>query len=115
MSPCSSPGWSASFSPPCLDTRALDAWGWRVALLLGAVIVPVGFVLRRTLLETLPAPALRPPEPARAGYVRFLWLGLILLGAATTTNYLLEYMTTYASVTLGMPRVLPSARPRSSA
>ena len=86
-----------------LDTRALDAWGWRVALLLGAVIVPVGFVLRRTLLETLPAPALRPPEPARAGYVRFLWLGLILLGAATTTNYLLEYMTTYASVTLRMP------------
>ncbi len=35
--------------------------------------------------------------------MRFLWLGLILLGAATTTNYLLEYMTTYASVTLRMP------------
>jgi MFS family permease len=29
-------------------------------------------------------------------------LGLILLSTATTTNYLLEYMTTYASVTLGM-------------
>ncbi len=86
-----------------LDGQALDAWGWRVALLLGAVILPVGFVLRRTLLETLPLPAQRPTEPVRAGYVRFLWLGLILLGAATTTNYLLEYMTTYASVTLRMP------------
>jgi MFS transporter, MHS family, citrate/tricarballylate:H+ symporter len=86
-----------------LDAHALDTWGWRVALLLGAVIIPVGFMLRRTLLETLPAPAQSRPEPARAGYVRFLWLGLILLGAATTTNYLLEYMTTYASVTLHMP------------
>jgi MFS transporter, MHS family, citrate/tricarballylate:H+ symporter len=85
-----------------LDAHALDVWGWRVALLLGAVIIPVGFVLRRTLLETLPGPAQGHPEPARAGYVRFLCFGLLLLGAATTTNYLLEYMTTYASVTLGM-------------
>jgi MFS transporter, MHS family, citrate/tricarballylate:H+ symporter len=85
-----------------LDARALDAWGWRVALLLGAVIIPVGFVLRRTLLETLPAPAARHAEPV-ARYGRLLWLGLFLMGAATTTNYLLEYMTTYASVTLRMP------------
>ena len=86
-----------------LDAHALDAWGWRVALLLGAVILPFGLVLRRTLLETLPPPRERGAEPVRAGYARFLWLGLILLGTATTTNYLLEYMTTYASVTLRMP------------
>ena len=85
-----------------LDAPALDAWGWRVALLLGAVIIPVGFVLRRTLLETLPAPTERHHEPAPR-YGRLLWLGLFLMGAATTTNYLLEYMTTYASVTLRMP------------
>ncbi len=85
-----------------LDAHALDAWGWRVALLLGAVIVPVGLVLRRTLLETLPQPAREHPAPRPEGYLRLLWLGLLLLGAATTTNYLLEYMTTYASVTLHM-------------
>ncbi len=85
-----------------LDAHALDVWGWRVALLLGAAIIPVGFVLRRTLLETLPLPSQHDPEPA-PGYARLLWLGLLLLGAATTTNYLLEYMTTYASVTLRMP------------
>jgi MHS family citrate/tricarballylate:H+ symporter-like MFS transporter len=86
-----------------LDAPALDAWGWRVALLLGAAIIPVGFVLRRTLDETLhaPAQAREEPEPPR-GYARIVALGLILLGTATTTNYLLEYMTTYASVTLGM-------------
>lgn len=85
-----------------LDTTALDAWGWRVALLLGAAIIPVGFVLRRTLSETLQPPSHLGPEPAPGGYARVVVLGLILLGAATTTNYLLEYMTTYASVTLGM-------------
>jgi hypothetical protein len=30
-------------------------------------------------------------------------LGLAMLGAATTTNYVLDYTTTYASATLGMP------------
>jgi len=85
-----------------LDASALDAWGWRVALLLGATIIPVGLVLRRTLDETLRAPAQEQEQPAPGGYARLVVLGLILLGTATTTNYLLEYMTTYASVTLGM-------------
>ena len=85
-----------------LDARALDAWGWRVALLLGASIIPVGLVLRRTLDETLGAPAEVHEPPASGSYARLVVIGLILLGTATTTNYLLEYMTTYASVTLGM-------------
>src|SRR6266702_5650462 len=85
-----------------LDAAALDTWGWRVALLLGAAIIPVGFVLRRTLVETLHTPAHAHEEPPPRGYARIVVLGLILLGAATTTNYLLEYMTTYANVTLGM-------------
>ena len=92
-----------------LDTAALDAWGWRVALLLGAAIIPVGFVLRRTLDETLRPVVDRATAtaaeqgPAGIGYRRVVVLGLILLSTATTTNYLLEYMSTYASVTLGMP------------
>jgi MFS family permease len=92
-----------------LDAATLDAWGWRVALLLGAAIVPLGFMLRQTLEETLPAGVPSPGtsgSPANAadtGYSRIVVLGLILLSTATTTNYLLEYMTTYANVTLGMP------------
>jgi len=85
-----------------LDPPALDAWGWRVALLLGAVIIPVGFVLRRTLNETLRTAGPTDGEPPPKGYARIVVLGLILLGTGTTTNYLLEYMTTYANVTLGM-------------
>src|SRR3954466_6493688 len=45
----------------------LDAWGWRIALLLGAAIVPFGLALRRRLDETLPAEA---AEPAPSGSLR---------------------------------------------
>ena len=85
-----------------LDAAALDAWGWRVALLLGASIIPVGFVLRRTLDETLQPPIRDHDETGGGGYARIVALGLVLLGTATTTNYLLDYMTTYASSTLGI-------------
>lgn len=87
-----------------LSSAQLDAWGWRVALLLGVCIIPFAFTLRRTLTETLTAPA--PADPGSdspKGYVRVFVLGLIMLSAGTTNNYVLEYMTTYASNTLGMP------------
>jgi MFS transporter, MHS family, citrate/tricarballylate:H+ symporter len=85
-----------------LSPAALESWGWRVALLAGAVIIPFGLVLRRTLVETLqPAPAAQAPPKIR-NYGRVAAAGLGLLAAATTTNYLLNYMTTYASSTLGM-------------
>jgi MFS family permease len=91
-----------------LDAASLDAWGWRVALLLGAAIIPYGLRLRQTLDETLPASVRSPessssqPKAAGTGYGRTVVLGVILLSTATTTNYLLEYMTTYANSTLGM-------------
>jgi MFS transporter, MHS family, citrate/tricarballylate:H+ symporter len=84
-----------------LDAAQLDRWGWRVALLAGGVIIPVGLVLRRTLGETLQPP--QGPKPTIRSYGRIAAAGLALLAAATTTNYLLDYMTTYAGSTLGMP------------
>lgn len=88
-----------------MSSAALDAWGWRVALLLGAVIVPFGMVLRRSLGETLSVDdtvaATIGDSPWR-GYGRVALLGLAMLAAATTTNYILDYMTTYAGATLGM-------------
>ena len=85
-----------------LDAAALDSWGWRVALLAGAVIIPVGLVLRRTLVETL-QPAHSPADvPTIRNYGRVAAAGLALLASGTTTSYLLNYMTTYASSTLGM-------------
>lgn len=85
-----------------LSPRALDAWGWRVALLLGASIIPFAFAARRSLTETLSLPAAVHEPPTPVGYRRVVILGVVLLATATTTNYLLQYMTTYASVTLGI-------------
>ena len=85
-----------------LSPEELDRWGWRAALLLGGAILPVGLILRRTLHETLTTEPPGSRVVTRASYCRVASAGLALLGAATTTNYLLTYMTTYANATLGM-------------
>jgi len=86
-----------------MSDAALDAWGWRIALLLGAAIIPVGLLLRRTLVETLhPMAKVADDAPSGISYRRVAIAGVCLVAAATTTNYLLKYMTTYASSTLGM-------------
>src|SRR5947209_13554363 len=46
-----------------LSEPMLDAWGWRIAFLIGASIVPFGLALRRTLEETLPADATEAAPP----------------------------------------------------
>jgi MHS family citrate/tricarballylate:H+ symporter-like MFS transporter len=90
-----------------LTTAQLDAWGWRAALMLGAVIVPFGLMLRRSLLETLHRVPPAAGTPAgTAGYLRIGAVSIALIATATTTNYLLTYMTTYANSTLGMPERL---------
>src|SRR5690348_1770769 len=86
-----------------LSGPLLDAWGWRIAFLIGASIVPFGLALRRTLEETLPPEAKQPPPP---GSLRPLLLtagaGMMILGAGTISNYTLGYLTTYAQDTLHM-------------
>jgi MFS family permease len=85
-----------------LDSAALDSWGWRVALLAGAVIIPFGLLLRRTLGETLQPDHDSHDVPSIRSYGRVAAAGMALIAAGTTTNYLLNYMTTYANSTLGM-------------
>jgi predicted MFS family arabinose efflux permease len=86
-----------------LTAPQLDAWGWRVAFLIGASIVPFGLALRRTLEETLPPEAKAPAPP---GSLRPLLItagaGMLILGAGTISNYTLDYLTTYAQDTLHM-------------
>jgi MFS family permease len=86
-----------------LTPAQLDAWGWRVALGLGAVIVPFGLAMRRSLVETFEPRRAPPSRMGEPSYLRVGLLGLAMLAAATTSNYVLEYMTTYANTTLGLP------------
>jgi MFS family permease len=81
-----------------LTGAQLEAWGWRVAFLLGAAIVPLGLKLRRTLVETLPER--EEPKQARGPFLLIAAAGLFVIAGATISNYTLEYLTTYAQATL---------------
>jgi MFS transporter, MHS family, citrate/tricarballylate:H+ symporter len=93
-----------------LSQAALETYGWRIAFLLGAVTVPFGLMLRRTMPETLPEADRRANSQARSAGLfdlvrqnrRILVLGLLVLGGGTIATYVKNYMTTYAQGTLHM-------------
>lgn len=89
-----------------LPPADVDAWGWRVALLLGAALLPLGFWLRRTLPETLPEDvAAADHQPAQSASLSFISLGIVLILSGTVVNYTLQYLTTYAITTLALDPV----------
>jgi MFS transporter, MHS family, citrate/tricarballylate:H+ symporter len=93
-----------------LPATALDAYGWRIAFLLGAVTVPFGLWLRMSLPETLhrsetAAPAAgAAPAPSRLAQARRHWrifaCGLGYLASGTIGTYIFTYIVTYAQDTL---------------
>jgi MFS family permease len=84
-----------------LNTRQLEEFGWRVAMLIGATVIPVGLAIRRSLPETLPVRQDTSRQmPGRSSYVTISVLGLMMIlggvvGAGTSL-----YATTYAITTL---------------
>ncbi len=94
-----------------LPPDALDAYGWRIAFLLGAVVVPFGLWMRTSLPETLHAPeevaAMPGQSSSRMGQARAHWrvivLGLVVLASGTIGSYIFNYIVTYAQATLHMP------------
>jgi metabolite-proton symporter len=86
-----------------LPPEAMSRWGWRIPLLLGCAIIPVLFVLRRSLQETQEFTA-RKHRPGAAEILRSLranWL-IVLIGTAlvvmTTVSF---YMITAYTPTFG--------------
>ena len=93
-----------------LPPDMLDAYGWRIAFLLGTVAVPFGLWLRTNLPETLHMPEPLAEEPqlqqsrlsqARTHF-RVLVLGLVILGSGTIATYITAYIVTYTQDTLHM-------------
>jgi MHS family citrate/tricarballylate:H+ symporter-like MFS transporter len=92
-----------------LDASTLDAWGWRIAFLLGGATLPFGLIMRRALPETLHAQDHLPAHaPLREGISVFrshwrpIAFGLMVFAAGTVATYTLNYLTTYARGTLHM-------------
>ena len=84
---------------------SLEAWGWRIAFLIGAAVLPFGILLRRNLPETLhrsDAIELAPDAHTIKANLRVMLLGFGLVAAMTVSTYVFNFMTTYAMTTLHM-------------
>jgi MHS family citrate/tricarballylate:H+ symporter-like MFS transporter len=96
--------------------EALDAYGWRLAFLIGAVCLPFGLWMRRALPETIPqderaAAAVENTSHLRLArrYIRVIALALMILASGTIVTYVTQYMTTYAKNTLHVASALAFA------
>ena len=89
-----------------LSPADLTAWGWRLAMLLGATVVPFALVMRRRLPETFERqPDIKASRPTRA-QVKLGLLMLVMAASATIATYTLNYLNIYATHNLGMSPAL---------
>jgi MFS family permease len=82
-----------------LSAPQMQAWGWRIPLTLGVLMVPVAIYLRRSMPETLEEEAHTTggdASPTLGKHRRTILLGILLILAPTVFTYLGTYMTTYA-------------------
>jgi MHS family citrate/tricarballylate:H+ symporter-like MFS transporter len=93
-----------------LAPEQLQTIGWRIAFLLGLVVVPFGLWARRNLPETLhDATGAAQADEAAQGthgglrpHLKLIAFGLFALASTTIGRYSLDYMTTFALHTLHM-------------
>ncbi|VWC89924.1 MFS transporter [Burkholderia lata] len=87
-----------------LSPEALHAWGWRVPFVLGLLIGPVGFYLRRHLDDTLPhAAAGAPRGRARIPWRQVVAGTLLVIGGTSTTYTIVFFLPSFLTLTVGMP------------
>jgi len=96
-----------------MSENSFERWGWRVPFLLGALIAPVGWYIRRSTEETLDAattnvtasnthhtPDVTPGPRQGMDAIR----GILLVGGGITTSYTVTFfIPTYAIKQLGLP------------
>ena len=84
----------------------LLAWGWRLPFVVGLLLVPLAFYLRRAMPETLheaPISAVNTGMVGLARQRRLIGLSILLILGGTVSTYVSGYMTTYATATLKLP------------
>ncbi|HZU27627.1 MAG TPA: MFS transporter [Bryobacteraceae bacterium] len=89
-----------------LPSREMDAWGWRIPLLIGCAIIPALLVLRRSLSETQDFlsrahPGFREILLSITANVRVVLLGMMLATMTTVSFYTITaYTPTFGHVAL---------------
>jgi MFS family permease len=93
--------------PPAM----LDAYGWRIAFLIGAAVLPFAFWMRRELPETLNLPVAGEERVVAETHLgvfrrhgRVIVLSLIVAAQIAVAVNVLSYLTTFAQYTLHMPQ-----------
>lgn len=81
-----------------LTPAEMESWGWRIPLLLGCLIVPFLFLLRRSLQETAAFarrkhPAFRTIFTSVARHWQVVLLGMMLITLTTVSFYLITAYT----------------------
>jgi MFS family permease len=81
------------------------SYGWRIAMLMGTLVVPVGLLLMRDMPETVHAHGENKPDRGALikSNMRVMVLGFVILATATIGVYELLFLPTYAMQILGMP------------
>jgi MHS family citrate/tricarballylate:H+ symporter-like MFS transporter len=92
-----------------LTGAQMEAWGWRIPLLVGCLIIPLLFALRRSLAETEAfqgagrRPRTRAIYRSVAGHWRVILVGMMLVTMTTVSFYLITaYTPTYGGSVLGL-------------
>ena len=88
-----------------MPPEAFADYGWRIAMLIGATVVPVGLYMMRDLPETIHEYLAGEPDRRALlkSNMRVMLLGLAVLGGATVGVYVLLFIPTYAMQILHMP------------
>ena len=94
-----------------LPPSALESWGWRLAFLIGILVIPLGQIIRRRLEETL-----TPVERKKAGHAAGGWALmrqhrrelaasiLLMIGLAAAVHLIAYYIPNYAEFQFHIPR-----------
>ena len=85
-----------------LDADTLARFGWRIAIGLGALTVPIGLALRGSLPEPLHATTAAGAAPRVRDYSGVAAFAFATIVFGTIATYVTNYIPTFAQATLGM-------------
>lgn len=104
-------GIIATIVSTCLSKNQVNEWAWRIPFLVGLLIAPVGFYIRKHVPESdvfiAHESETTQGQPARLIFTehwKALLAGIGVAVAATVCTYVTLYIPTYASTVLKLPQ-----------